>query len=223
MYSLGVLTTVLTITSVAPVFLIGFAVLSFFFVQRGALVSFTISCARTLLNRTPVHQDGTRTSSPGFRQQIAPLQSLFRSHQWSGRHPQVCLRPSCWMSVDSGLDSFGASSRFMAYMLQRAETNLGFFYSLWTVNRWLSIRFSLLSTLVIGLTAVILLQTGSPAAVAGFALTFALNISSVRTLSRFAACQLIHYAGYAVPRPALHRFGAEHGCRRASQRGASEP
>ncbi|GAA6024648.1 hypothetical protein JCM8202_000420 [Rhodotorula sphaerocarpa] len=76
--------------------------------------------------------------------------------------------------------AFGSSARFMALMLERATTNVTFYWYLWGTNRWLSMRFSLLSALVVGLTGYVLIAAGDKmdAALAGFTLTFALNISN---------------------------------------------
>lgn len=47
-----------------------------------------------------------------------------------------------------------------------------------TVNRWLSARFNVLSSLIVGLTAVtILITPGTNAAMAGFAMSFANTIA----------------------------------------------
>ena len=47
------------------------------------------------------------------------------------------------------------------------------------VNRWLSVRFNLLSSAVVGVTGVVALLTPSiDAALAGFALAFASNITN---------------------------------------------
>jgi hypothetical protein len=48
-----------------------------------------------------------------------------------------------------------------------------------TVNRWLSVRFNLLSALVIGVTGFIVVTIpGIEAALAGVALTFAMNVTN---------------------------------------------
>ncbi|BGP24141.1 ATP-binding cassette transporter [Rhodotorula toruloides] len=76
--------------------------------------------------------------------------------------------------------AFGSSARFMAMMLDRATTNVTFYWYLWGTNRWLSMRFSLLSSMVVALTGYVLISAGDKvdAALAGFTLTFALNISN---------------------------------------------
>ncbi|GAA5926134.1 hypothetical protein JCM3775_005214 [Rhodotorula graminis] len=76
--------------------------------------------------------------------------------------------------------AFGSSARFMALMLERATTNVSFYAYLWGTNRWLSMRFSLLSAIVVALTGYVLIAAGDKidAPLAGFTLTFALNISN---------------------------------------------
>ncbi|KAF8069172.1 multidrug resistance-associated ABC transporter [Lyophyllum atratum] len=76
------------------------------------------------------------------------------------------------------LRAFGASSKFLRDMLCCVDTNANPFYWMWGVNRWLSMRFNLLSCGVIGATAVVALITPSiNAPLAGFALTFASTIT----------------------------------------------
>ncbi|GAA6039699.1 hypothetical protein JCM8097_001359 [Rhodosporidiobolus ruineniae] len=76
--------------------------------------------------------------------------------------------------------SFGASARFMALMLERTTRNVNYYYLLWCTNRWLSMRYSLLSAVVVGLTGYVLIAAGNKvdAALAGFTLTFSLNIAN---------------------------------------------
>ncbi|GAA5944109.1 uncharacterized protein JCM15063_005316 [Sporobolomyces koalae] len=76
--------------------------------------------------------------------------------------------------------SFGASSRFLSLMLEKASNNITYYSYLWGTNRWLSVRFTLLSAVVVALTAYVLIQADGKidAAAAGFCLTFALNISN---------------------------------------------
>lgn len=68
----------------------------------------------------------------------------------------------------------------MTLMLERCSTNVTFYWYLWSVNRWLSIRFALLSAVVVALTGYVILLAGDKidAALAGFALTFSLNIAN---------------------------------------------
>ncbi|WWC65828.1 uncharacterized protein I303_108450 [Kwoniella dejecticola CBS 10117] len=72
------------------------------------------------------------------------------------------------------LRAFGASTISLKHMMRLADTNLLAFAWSWTVNRWLSARFNLLSAIMVGFTAVaILIAPGVDAAMAGFALSFA--------------------------------------------------
>ena len=74
--------------------------------------------------------------------------------------------------------AFGASTIALQHMMQLADTNMLAFIWTWTVNRWLSARFNLLSSVMIGVTAVIVLTApGVTAAMAGFALAFASGVS----------------------------------------------
>jgi hypothetical protein len=68
------------------------------------------------------------------------------------------------------------------------------YYWMWGVNRWLSVRFNLLSALVIGVTGlVVLLTPGIDASLAGFALTFAYNVTGdVRKQSIHSCFQLLN-------------------------------
>jgi preprotein translocase subunit SecD len=47
-----------------------------------------------------------------------------------------------------------------------------------TVSSWVTARFNILSSVIVGLTGVVVLITPTPASLAGFALTFALSISN---------------------------------------------
>lgn len=74
--------------------------------------------------------------------------------------------------------AFGASTIALKHMLQLSDVNLLAFFWTWTVNRWLSARFNVTSSFVVGLTAVaILIAPGTTAAMAGFALAFANTIT----------------------------------------------
>ncbi|KAG6812193.1 hypothetical protein H0H92_003998 [Tricholoma furcatifolium] len=76
------------------------------------------------------------------------------------------------------LRAFGASSKFLRDMLCCVDTNANPYYWMWGVNRWLSMRFNLVSCGVIGVTALVCLITPSiSASFAGFALTFASTIT----------------------------------------------
>ncbi|KAH8810334.1 multidrug resistance-associated ABC transporter [Flagelloscypha sp. PMI_526] len=73
--------------------------------------------------------------------------------------------------------AFGASSKFLRDMLLDVNTNITPHYWMWGVNRWLALRFNMLSSLIIGLTAAVcLLNKNIDSALAGFALTFASSI-----------------------------------------------
>ncbi|KAG8808267.1 hypothetical protein FRC17_004027, partial [Serendipita sp. 399] len=74
--------------------------------------------------------------------------------------------------------AFGASSKFLRDMLRCVDTNSSPYYWLWGVNRWISVRFNMLSSSIIGVTAVvILLNTNIDAAYGGLALTFILSLT----------------------------------------------
>lgn len=82
----------------------------------------------------------------------------------------------------------------MLLQVQRTDKNISFYYYLWAANRWLSVRFSLLSAFLVGVTGLILLSIAENinASIAGFALTFALNISSdmLYLVRRYTALEL---------------------------------
>ncbi|KDR79985.1 hypothetical protein GALMADRAFT_242167 [Galerina marginata CBS 339.88] len=74
--------------------------------------------------------------------------------------------------------AFGASSKFLRDMLRCVDTNANPYYWMWGVNRWLSVRFNLLSAGIVGSTALVCLITPSiSASMAGFALAFASTIT----------------------------------------------
>ncbi|KAI0941987.1 hypothetical protein AcW1_009674 [Taiwanofungus camphoratus] len=76
------------------------------------------------------------------------------------------------------LRAFGASSKFLRDMLRRVDTNSNPYYWRWGVNRWLSARFNLLSSAVVGMTAFVAILTPSiTASLAGFALAFASTVT----------------------------------------------
>ncbi|KAI0918434.1 hypothetical protein AcV5_002428 [Taiwanofungus camphoratus] len=92
------------------------------------------------------------------------------------------------------LRAFGASSKFLRDMLRRVDTNSNPYYWRWggkpticrtiqctknvKVNRWLSARFNLLSSAVVGMTAFVAILTPSiTASLAGFALAFASTVT----------------------------------------------
>jgi ABC-type multidrug transport system fused ATPase/permease subunit len=76
------------------------------------------------------------------------------------------------------LRAFGASTKFLKEMHSHVDTNTNPYYWMWSVNRWLSVRFNMLSAVVIGVTAaVVLLNKSVDASFAGFALMFASNVT----------------------------------------------
>ncbi|KAF8178248.1 multidrug resistance-associated ABC transporter [Pholiota molesta] len=76
------------------------------------------------------------------------------------------------------LRAFGASSKFLRDMLRCVDTNANPYYWMWGVNRWLSVRFNLLSAGIVGATGLVCLITPSiSASMAGFALAFASTIT----------------------------------------------
>ncbi|KZT58208.1 multidrug resistance-associated ABC transporter [Calocera cornea HHB12733] len=75
------------------------------------------------------------------------------------------------------LRAFGASTKILREMLQFVDTNTNPYYWMWSVNRWLSARFNLLSAAVVGVTAlVVILNPKIDASFAGFALAFSSNV-----------------------------------------------
>ncbi|TFK38174.1 multidrug resistance-associated ABC transporter [Crucibulum laeve] len=77
------------------------------------------------------------------------------------------------------LRAFGASSKFLRDMLRCVDTNSNPYYWMWGVNRWLSARFNLVSSAIVGATALVCLITPSiSASMAGFALAFASTITN---------------------------------------------
>ncbi|THH26392.1 hypothetical protein EUX98_g7797 [Antrodiella citrinella] len=76
------------------------------------------------------------------------------------------------------LRAFGASSKFLRDMLRCVDTNANPYYWMWSINRWLSSRFNLLSSAVIGVTAFVAVMSPSiSASTAGFALAFSSTIT----------------------------------------------
>lgn len=76
------------------------------------------------------------------------------------------------------LRAFGASSKLLRDMLSFVDTNSNPYYWMWGVNRWLSIRFNLLSAAIVGAAGLACLVTPSiSASLAGFALAFASSIT----------------------------------------------
>ncbi|KAJ7853283.1 multidrug resistance-associated ABC transporter [Mycena olivaceomarginata] len=76
------------------------------------------------------------------------------------------------------LRAFGASSKFLRDMLRCVDTNSNPDYWLWGVNQWLSIRFNVLSSVIMGAIALVSVLNGNiSASLAGFALTFGNTIT----------------------------------------------
>jgi ABC-type multidrug transport system fused ATPase/permease subunit len=76
------------------------------------------------------------------------------------------------------LRAFGASSKLLRDMLSFVDTNSNPYYWMWGVNRWLSIRFNLLSAAIVGAAGLACLVTPNiSASLAGFALAFASSIT----------------------------------------------
>jgi ABC-type multidrug transport system fused ATPase/permease subunit len=75
------------------------------------------------------------------------------------------------------LRAYGASVNMFRLMMKISDSNMSSFIWYWTLNRWISARFNLLSSAVVGITAVVCLVSGVSAASAGFALSFAGTVS----------------------------------------------
>jgi ABC-type multidrug transport system fused ATPase/permease subunit len=74
----------------------------------------------------------------------------------------------------SVIRAFGASTISLQSMMNLSDTNIVSFAWTWTVNRWLSSRFNVLSSILVGVTAcAVLIAPGVNAGLAGFALSFA--------------------------------------------------
>ncbi|EJC97742.1 multidrug resistance-associated ABC transporter [Fomitiporia mediterranea MF3/22] len=82
------------------------------------------------------------------------------------------------------LRAFGAGSKFMHDMLNCVNANANPYFWLWKVNRWVSTRVNLLSSVLAGVTGVIALVDPSiDASLAGFTLVFATKVT--QDLQRF--------------------------------------
>ncbi|KAF9479792.1 multidrug resistance-associated ABC transporter [Pholiota conissans] len=76
------------------------------------------------------------------------------------------------------LRAFGASAQFLKDMLRAVDTNTNPFYWMWGVNRWLNVRFNMLSAFLVGVTGfVCLVSPNVSASLTGFALTFVMTIN----------------------------------------------
>lgn len=74
--------------------------------------------------------------------------------------------------------AYGASTKLLKLMMNLGDANTQSFTWFWTLNRWISCRFNLLSSVVLGVTAVAVLIAPVSAGQAGFALTFAASVSN---------------------------------------------
>ncbi|KAJ3746747.1 multidrug resistance-associated ABC transporter [Lentinula detonsa] len=75
--------------------------------------------------------------------------------------------------------AFGASSKFLRDMLRCLDTNANPYYWMWGVNRWLSIRFNVLSSCVLGAIACIAVWNPAiSASLAGFSIAFANTVTN---------------------------------------------
>ncbi|KIY53870.1 multidrug resistance-associated ABC transporter [Fistulina hepatica ATCC 64428] len=88
--------------------------------------------------------------------------------------------------------SFGASSKFLRDMLRYVDTNISPYYWMWGVNRWLSVRFNVLSAAVVGVAGLVALLTPRiDASFAGFLITFASSVTHdlLFTVRRFVGLE----------------------------------
>ncbi|CAK9783969.1 P-loop containing nucleoside triphosphate hydrolase protein [Cutaneotrichosporon oleaginosum] len=69
--------------------------------------------------------------------------------------------------------AFGASTVALAQMMKLSDTNAMCSAWTWAINRWLSSRFNVLSSIMVGVTAMAMLMAGASASIAGFTLAFA--------------------------------------------------
>ena len=148
MYFLGCVTTLIAVGSSAPIFAAGF-----------------------LFVMAPLYLHHARLFSFTARE-LRRLDSISKSPLYS-----IYGESIAGVAV---IRAFGSSQRFMALMLERCSTNVTFYWYTWAVNRWLSMRFAVLSSVTVALAGFSLIRAGDKvdAALAGFALTFALNLSS---------------------------------------------
>lgn len=73
--------------------------------------------------------------------------------------------------------AFGASARFMKEMMGRIEVNVRFTYYLWTVNRWMSVWFSIFGGVIAWLAGLLALTSVIDAGLAGFSISFAIQLT----------------------------------------------
>lgn len=113
----------------------------------------------------------------------SPLYAIFSEAITGKQRPPIpftgiTLKPH---SVESTgvqvLRAYGASVNMFRLMMKISDSNMSSFIWYWTLNRWISARFNLLSSAVVGITGVVCLISGASAASAGFALSFAGTVS----------------------------------------------
>lgn len=158
MYSMSVVTTVISITYVGgPGFFIGILVLGVVYYNVAKVYG---QCSRDMRRLDSVSR--------------SPLYSIYGET----------------ISGVPILRAFGAGSKFMRDMLSCVDTNTNPYYWLWGVNRWVSTRFNLLSSAMIGITAVVaLLNPRVDASLAGFTLAFASTVTNDVSPSMICSCQ----------------------------------
>ncbi|KAF8595167.1 P-loop containing nucleoside triphosphate hydrolase protein [Ceratobasidium sp. AG-I] len=72
--------------------------------------------------------------------------------------------------------AFGASTKFLREMFRRVDTNSSPYHGTWSVNRWVSLRLTMVSGCVVTISAVaIMLDKSVQASFAGFALSLAVG------------------------------------------------
>ncbi|KAJ9112544.1 hypothetical protein QFC19_000559 [Naganishia cerealis] len=165
-YALNVVITFLAITYVGGRYFVAFSIVLFvIYFQAGKVFSASSRDMRRL--------DST-TKSPLyaiFGEAIAGKASfsiLLASHS------HYSYREFLGVQV---LRAYGASRNMFKLMMKVADSNMSSFIWYWTLNRWISARFNLLSSAVVGVTGVVCLVTGASAASTGFALSFAGTVS----------------------------------------------
>ncbi|KAJ7512914.1 multidrug resistance-associated ABC transporter [Mycena galericulata] len=112
-----------------------------------------------------------------YGQTSRDMRRLGPPHRFYTRSPLYSMYSETIAGV-AILRAFGASSKFLRDMLRCVDTNSNPYYWLWGVNRWLSIRFNVLSSVIMGAIALVAVLNGSiSASLAGFALAFANTIT----------------------------------------------
>ncbi|KAI8149056.1 P-loop containing nucleoside triphosphate hydrolase protein [Fennellomyces sp. T-0311] len=144
--TLVIISVVLTISAVLPIFLIPMVIIVALSVAVGAMF---VSTSRELKRMDSVSR--------------SPLFSHF----------------SETIVGVSTIRAFGVSRQFMQEMLKRVDENARPYYFVWTVNRWISTRFSILGAIVSMVTGMGILFSLNhlDASAAGFCLSFVMNFS----------------------------------------------